>query len=100
MASNLPIYDESVIQLVVKKVHTALLPGGEFHLIGEMLDDDRSGPLDAALWGMNEALCHSGGKAHTIAQCIGYFKQAGFTRISDEVFVPGVLHRVTGFKAG
>jgi SAM-dependent methyltransferase len=100
MASNLPIYDESVIQLVVKKVHAALLPGGEFHLVGEMLDDDRSGPLDAALWGMNEALCHSGGKAHTIAQCIGYFKQAGFTRVSDQAFVPGVLHRVTGFKAG
>jgi len=100
MASNLPIYDDEVIQLVVSKVHAALLPGGEFHLVGEMINDDRRGPLDAALWGMNEAICHSGGKTHTIAQCIGYFKQAGFAKISDEVFVPGTLHRVTGIKAG
>jgi len=100
MASNLPIYDEQMIQLVVNKVHAALLPGGEFHLVGEMIDDNRRGPLDAALWGMNEAIGHSGGKTHTIAECIAYFKQAGFTNISDEVFVPGTLHRVTGFKAG
>ena len=99
MASNLPIYNEEMIQLVVDKVYAALLPGGEFHLVGEMMHDDRSGPLDAAMWGMFEAICHSGGKAHTVAQCTGYFKHAGFARISDEVFVPGTLHRVTGFKA-
>lgn len=99
MASNLPIYDEDVIQRVVGKVHDALLPGGEFHLVGEMLHDDRRGPLDAALWGMNEAICHSGGKAHTIAQCIDYFRRAGFVDIREEVFVPDVLHRVSGVKA-
>jgi demethylspheroidene O-methyltransferase len=99
MASNLPIYDEEMIQLVVKKVHAALLPGGEFHLVGEMMHDDRRGPLDSAMWGMFEAIGHSRGKAHTIAKCRGYFKQAGFAKISDEVFVPGTLHRVTGIKA-
>lgn len=100
MASNLPIYDETVIRGVVAKVHAALLPGGEFHLLGEMLDDDRKGPLDAALWGMNEAVCRSAGKAHTIGQCIDYFNAAGFANVGDEVFVPGVLHRVHGLKAG
>lgn len=100
MASNLPIYDEQVIGAVVARVHDALLPGGEFHLVGEMLDDDRTGPLDAALWGMNEAVCRSAGKAHTIGQCIGYFRAAGFHDVGHEVFVPGVLHRVHGRKAG
>lgn len=100
MASNLPIYDETVIRAVVARVHAALLPGGEYHLVGEMLDDDRKGPLDAALWGMNEAVCRSAGKAHTIGQCIGYFRDAGFVEITDEVFIPGVLHRVSGRKAG
>lgn len=100
MASNLPIYDEDVIRRVVRKVHDALLPGGEFHLVGEMLHDDRSGPLDAALWGMNEAICHSGGKAHTIAQCLGYFRDAGFVDVRVEEFVPDVLQRVSGLKAG
>ena len=100
MASNLPIYDEAVIGAVIARVHDALLPGGEFHLVGEMLNDDRSGPLDAALWGMNEAVCRSAGKAHTVGQCIGYFTAAGFVDIDDEAFIPGILHRVHGRKAG
>ncbi|MEE8434562.1 MAG: methyltransferase [bacterium] len=100
MASNLPIYNEETIQLVVGKAHDALLPGGEMHLVGEMLDNDRKGPLDPALWGISEAITGSAGKAHTIGQCIAYFKNAGFVKDSDEVFVPGTLHRVTGIKAG
>ncbi len=100
MASNLPIYNEETIQLVVGKAHDALLPGGEMHLVGEMLDNDRKGPLDPALWGISEAITGSAGKAHTIGQCIAYFKNAGFVKVSDEVFVPGTLHRVTGLKAG
>ena len=98
MASNLPIYDERVIASVVARAFTALEPGGEMHLVGEMLHDDRSGPVDAAMWGLSEALNHSGGKAHTIAQCRGYFAAAGFVEIADAVFVEGVLHRVTGVK--
>lgn len=98
MASNLPIYDEHVIADVVARAFDALEPGGEMHLIGEMLFDDRSGPVDAAMWGLSEALNHSGGKAHTIADCRGYFDAAGFAGITDAVFVDGVLHRVTGTK--
>lgn len=100
MASNLPIYNEEMIQLVVRKAHDCLLPGGEMHLVGEMIYDDRTGPLDAALWGMSEAVWGSAGKAHTIGMCIGYFKNAGFAAVTDEVFIPGTLHRVTGIKAG
>ena len=98
MASNLPLYDEDVIATVIAKAHAALLPGGEMHLVGEMLFDDRSGPLEAAMWGLAETLTGSGGKAHTISQCRGYFSQAGFTGIRAEEFVPGILHRVSGVK--
>ena len=99
MASNLPLYDEGVIQLVIGRAHDALLPGGEMHLVGEMLLDDHTGPADAAMWGLGEALNNSGGKAHTISQCTGYFKSAGFTGVTDNVFIEGTLHRVTGTKA-
>lgn len=34
MASNLPQYSREIISRVVKRVYDALLPGGEFHLIG------------------------------------------------------------------
>jgi SAM-dependent methyltransferase len=98
MASNLPIYDADVIAAVVARAHDALLPGGEMHLIGEMLDDDRRGPADAAMWGINELLCGGLGRAHTIADCIGYFERAGFGGVEVTEFIPGTLQRVSGRK--
>lgn len=98
MASNLPIYDAEVIGAVVAKAYDALVPGGEMHLIGEMLDDDRRGPYDAAMWGMNELLCGGKGRAHTVAECIGYFERAGFRDVALADFIPGILRRVVGSK--
>lgn len=98
MASNLPIYDEANIGLVVGKAFDALEPGGEMHLVGEMLEDDGVGPLDPALWGMQEILYNSGGKAHSRAQVRGYFTSAGFVDVTDVDFVPNVLVRVSGRK--
>lgn len=99
MASNLPIYDAEVIAAVIARAHDALLPGGEMHLIGETLDDDRRGPADAAMWGMNELLYAGLGRAHTITECIGYFERAGFADVEVTEFVPGTLQRVSGRKA-
>lgn len=98
MASNLPIYDAAKIQTVVSKTFDVLESGGEMHLVGEMLNRDGIGPLDAAMWGMAEVRFGSGGRAHSIIEVIGYFERAGFTAVVDDVFVPGTLHLVTGFK--
>ncbi len=98
MASNLPIYDAENIQVVVSKTFDALEPGGEMHLVGEMLGPDGVGPLDAALWGMAEIHYGSGGRAHSVTEVREYFERAGFDPIEDEVFVEGTLHRVTGHK--
>lgn len=98
MASNLPQYDRVIIQGVVSRVHDALLPGGEFHLIGEMLDDDRKGPLAPALWGLSEAVNGSTGLAHTEGECIDYLEAAGFQDVAAHEFIAGTLTRVTGYK--
>jgi hypothetical protein len=98
MASNLPQYEPALIKLVVAKAFASLVPGGEMHLIGETLDDDRSGPLSAALWGLNEAVQGSTGMAHTESEVKGYLQEAGFTDVAAHPFVPGVLSRVTGQK--
>ncbi|MDJ0852308.1 MAG: methyltransferase [Myxococcota bacterium] len=100
MASNLPQYGPAVIRDVVQRAHDALLPGGEMHLIGEMLDDDRSGPVDAAIWGLWEAMANSTGVTHTRSDCLGYFREAGFTNVSAHEFIPGILVRVSGRKRG
>ena len=98
MASNLPQYEPALIRLVVGKAFAALVPGGEMHLIGETLHDDRRGPLSAALWGLNEAVQASTGLAHTESEVKGYLQGAGFTDVAVHPFVPGVLSRVAGRK--
>lgn len=98
MASNLPQYNRDIIAAVVKKTYDSLLVPGEMHLIGEMLDDDRRGPLDAALWGLQETMSNSTGIAHTRAECIGYLEAAGFVDVEVQDFVPGILARVSGRK--
>ena len=98
MASNLPQYEPALIRLVVAKSFAALAPGGEMHLIGETLHDDRKGPLSAALWGLNEAVQGSTGLAHTESEVKGYLQGAGFSEVVVHAFVPGVLSRVAGRK--
>jgi hypothetical protein len=99
MASNLPQYEPALIRLVVGKAFQALVPGGEMHLIGETLHDDRKGPLSAALWGLNEAVQGSTGIAHTESEVKGYLQGAGFSDVAVHRFVPGVLTRTTGRKS-
>lgn len=98
MASNLPQYSREIISSIVAKTHDALLPGGEMHLIGEMLDDDRKGPLDAAIWGLYEVMSNSTGIAHTRSDCVSCFEKAGFEQVEVNDFIPGILARVTGTK--
>jgi hypothetical protein len=98
MASNLPQYEPALIRRVVGKAFAALVPGGEMHLIGETLHDDRRGPLSAALWGLNEGVQGSTGVAHTEGEVKGYLEGAGFRDVAVHPFVPGVLSRVTGRK--
>ena len=98
MASNLPQYSREIIQRVVRKAWEALEPGGEMHLIGEMLDSERMGPPDPALWGLAEAVYGSTGLAHSVTECVGYLEAAGFTGVSARDFIPSVLTRVTGTR--
>lgn len=99
MASNLPQYEPDLIRLVVRKAFAALVPGGEMHLIGETLHDDRRGPLSAALWGLNEGVYGSTGVAHTESEVKGYLRDAGFIDVAVHPFVPGVLSRVVGRRS-
>lgn len=99
MASNLPMYGRDIVASVIARTHDALLPGGEMHLIGETIDDDKTGPIGPAFWGMGQAIEETTGLAHSTAECVGYFEQAGFDTVSVSDFIPGSLKRITGIKA-
>ena len=98
MASNLPMYGREAIGRVIAKAHDALLPGGEMHLIGEALDCSRDGPADPAMWGLAQTLNNSTGLAHSVDECIQYFKTAGFMEVQVNEFIPGVLQRISAVK--
>ncbi len=98
MASNLPQYDEDALKNVLTKAYNALLSGGEFHLVGETLDNEKQGPLGPALWGLHEALFESKGRSHSEVEVIGYMTNAGFVDVQIHSFVPGSLSRITGRK--
>lgn len=98
MASNLPQYGREIIQAVIRNAWRALRPGGEMHLIGEMLNAERTGPVDPALWGLAEAVSGSTGIAHSVRECIGYLEAAGFAGVAAHDFIPGVLVRVSGTR--
>jgi SAM-dependent methyltransferase len=100
MASNLPMYGRDMIASVIRKAHDALLPGGQIHLIGEMTNDQRTGPWGPAYWGLGQAVSDSLGLAHSEADVLGYFRAAGFRDVGLHDFIGGSLGRVTGTKAG
>ncbi|MBP8306761.1 MAG: methyltransferase domain-containing protein [Burkholderiaceae bacterium] len=99
MASNLPLYSREMIAAVIKKAHDALLPGGQMHLIGETTNDERTGPMGPAYWGLREAVSDSLGLGHSEADVIGYFRAAGFADVAVHEFIPGSLSRITGTRA-
>ena len=98
MASNLPMYGRDVIGAVIAKAYAALVPGGEMHLIGEVTNDDRTGPWGPAYWGLGQAISDSKGLAHSEADVVGYFEAAGFTGVEIAEFIPGSLSRIVGHK--
>jgi SAM-dependent methyltransferase len=98
MASNLPMYSRDMIASVIAKAHDALLPGGEMHLIGETTNNERTGPWGPAYWGLGQAVSNSLGLAHSEADVLGYFTQAGFENVTVNEFIPGSLSRITGTR--
>jgi hypothetical protein len=98
MASNLPQYNEEILGKILRKAQEALVRGGEYHVVGETLDDEKRGPIGPALWGLHEALFGSEGRGHSEREVIGYLENAGFVDARVHPFVPGSLTRITARK--
>jgi SAM-dependent methyltransferase len=97
-ASNLPQYSEERLIALFKKGYEAMKPGGEYHLVGEALDEEKRGPLGPSLWGIAEVLAGSEGRSHSEKEVQGYLEEAGFVDVTINAFIPGSLSRITGTK--
>ena len=100
MNSNLPQYSGAVIEMVLRKAYDALVPGGEMHICGEMVNEDWNGPLIPAMCAMHGALFHTTALPHTPSACVGYFEKVGFTDVKVREFIPDILQHITGRKPG
>ncbi|MEE8397625.1 MAG: methyltransferase, partial [Desulfobacterales bacterium] len=64
-ASNLPQYSAQRLTSIFTKGLEAMKPGGEYHLVGEALDEEKGGPLGPSLWGIAEVFAGSEGRSHS-----------------------------------
>lgn len=97
-ASNLPQYNQAGLENVMRKGFETLAPGGEYHVVGETVSDEKDGELGPAMWGLHEALFGSLGRAHSEKEVISYLKNSGFVNAEAHEFIPGSLTRITGYK--
>ena len=97
-ASNLPQYNQAGLENVMRKGFEALVPGGEYHVVGETVTDEKNGELGPAMWGLHEALFGSLGRAHSEKEVITYLQNTGFADVEVNEFIPGSLTRITGYK--
>lgn len=97
-ASNLPQYSAERLTDVFRKGYEAMKPGGEYHLVGEALNDEKGGPLGPALWGIAEVFAGSEGRSHSEKEVQKYLEEVGFINVQIHDFIPGSLSRITGQK--
>ena len=99
MSSNLPDFSSPGLVTVYCKAFKAMKKGGMIIILGEALYDDRSGPLEPALWHLDQALRGGLGESHTISEVCCLLTEAGFKDCEVSEFVPGLLTRFIAYKA-
>ena len=81
----------------MRKGFEALMPGGEYHVVGETVSDEKDGELGPTMWGLHEALFGSLGRAHSETE-VFTSHNAGFADVEVNEFIRGSLTRITGYK--
>jgi len=98
MSSNLPDFSTSGLVTVYCKAFDAMETGGTMIILGEALYDDRSGPLEPALWHLEQTLRGGWGETHTISEVCHLLREAGFVDCEVSEFAPGLLTRFIAHK--
>lgn len=97
-ASNLPEYNPEILQKVFRKGYEALVPGGEYNVVGETINDEKDGTMGPALWGLHNALMGNQGRAYSEKEVRSFLENVGFVNVEVNEFIPGSLSRITGYK--
>ncbi|WP_197413929.1 methyltransferase [Terracidiphilus gabretensis] len=74
-------------KLLIAKAYAALPEGGAFVVYDAMIDDDRSKNAFGLMMSLNMLIETKGGFDYTLADCIGWMKEAGFREVHAEPLV-------------
>ena len=86
-------------KLVLKRAFDHLPPGGGIVLIINMLEDDRSGPLEAVLSNLGHVFSPGRwGRIHNAAELEQFMTRAGFVDMAFSDFAPGTYRKLTARK--
>lgn len=83
------------IDIVLAKAHACLAPGGLLVVHDFMLDDDRPGPVLAALWFLQYVAYRADGVSFSAADLADRLRDHGFAPSSCEVLIPGITKVAT-----
>ncbi|MCX4472416.1 acetylserotonin O-methyltransferase [Micromonospora sp. NBC_01655] len=93
-------WDEPTNRALLAKCHAALPPGGAVVVCELLLNDERTGPPEAALMGMNMLIETEGGKNYSRAEYAAWLADAGFVDVRTVWFdAPGANGAVVGRRA-
>jgi acetylserotonin N-methyltransferase len=73
-------WNEEKIETLLRKIHTALPEGGALMVAERLLDDDKTGPSNAAMQSLNMLICTEG-RERNFAEYESLLRRAGFAKV-------------------
>lgn len=99
LSSILHDWDEATDRELLGKCHAALPAGGVVVISELLLNPDRTGPVSAAMMGMNMLVNTEGGRNYAETEYAGWLTDAGFVDVHIVRFdAPGANGAVIGYK--
>lgn len=95
---NLHAYTLEETEFLIDKAFRAISPGGSMIIIDYMLNEEKTGPLEAALYHLMSATRANKGWIKSVAEVSEFMTRAGAVEIDIQEFIPGSTSRVTGRK--
>jgi len=71
-------FDPAACEALLRRVHSALKPGGRIVLVEFVPDEDRRGPASSVMFALVMLAMTPGGDAYTFAECERMLRNAGF----------------------
>jgi (2Fe-2S) ferredoxin/2-polyprenyl-3-methyl-5-hydroxy-6-metoxy-1,4-benzoquinol methylase len=82
---------------LIKRCYAALAPNGRLVVQEFFLEEDKTGPLMAALFSLNMLVGTKAGSSYSTVECTGWFERAGFENV-HHTRMPGPTGLMTGTR--